>query len=521
MKIRIFSERADNSFFRSFLRTFLALFTLSFCLFAAFITLPRESFVSDSLVKILQAKGWVESGFQSQEVHYLGKPIDPDFNYFLIGTATSRSGEKIAPFPFSNTILSAPFVALGLPEGILYFSAFLFWIYLIILHKISNEYLIPIAAMIGTPLLHHFLSFSDVSIAATLVLLGISFLLSERSEFLTANRFFYFYSGVLIGIACWFRPEVIIFTFSFLFSFFVISLSRSKKIEFENSLKGFLFAFGFLILFSAFVIYNSIHYDSLLGPRVASNHSILNFDWLTKISSIRSLLVSGNGRVGFFGYSPWYLFVIGFCIWNWNKILESSRIWILCFITNLTLVCILTPNDSNIDWGSRYFTCSAFIPLLLIKEVIGIKDIKPMFQKFTLAVFGVLILISLNTNQKVIRTMRKISQQLAQIQSEIPWDNSKVFVTHKNHIANTLGMNYFDQTILLLAEPEDLDTIISRNRRLRFVLIEDIFDRSLSEFAKDQLKDRYTISEIKKEDKNPIRITELTPKRLDNRKDRE
>ncbi|MBM9500057.1 hypothetical protein JWG44_07320 [Leptospira sp. 201903071] len=474
-------------------------------------TIPKNSFAADSLVKVLQTKGWIESGFQSQEVFYLGKSIDPDFKYFLIGTSTSRSGEKITPFPFANTILSAPFVALGFQEGILYFSAFLFWIYLIILYKITRQYLIPIVVLIGTPLLHHFLSFSDVSVAVTLVLLGILFLLKEGSEFLTENRFHYFFSGILVGVSCWYRPEVILFAFSFLFSFFLIAFSRLRKIQFEDSLKGFLFAFGFSILFSSFVIYNFIHYDSFFGPRVASNHSILDFDWSTKFGSIQSLLISGNGRVGFFGYSPWYIFVIGFCIWNWNKILKSSQIWIISFITNLILVCILTPNDSNIDWGSRYFTCSVFIPILLLKEFKRIENTKPMFQKFIFITLGLLILISLNLNQKVIRSMRKISQQLAQIQSEIPWDNSKVFVTQKNNIANTFGMNYLDQTILLLSKPEDLNTIVLENGKLPFILIEDILDRSLYKYAKDRLKDRYTITEIRKGD-SLIQITELVPK---------
>ncbi|RHX85211.1 LA_3751/LA_3752 family putative glycosyltransferase [Leptospira stimsonii] len=508
MKIGNLSDKFKSPRARSFFNVVFFLCIFVFCFSTTSYTLPKSSFAADSLVKILQAKGWVESGFQSQTVHYLGKSIDPAYKYFLIDTSTSRSGEKITPFPFANTIITAPFVAFGFPEGIIYLSAFIFFLYLILLLRITKLYLTPIATIFGTPLLHHFISFSDVSIAATLVLFGITFLLTEDMSF-NKNQPRLFISGALMGIACWYRPEVIILTSCFLFSNFLIPLIKTKTIEKEVVRRSFVFSFGFLILFSAFIAYNWVHYDSILGPRVESNRSILLFDWPTKFGSIRSLLINGNGRVGLFGYSAWYLFVIGFCLWNWTKIRETSQIWIITFLTNLTLVCIFTPNDSNIDWGSRYFTCSAFVPLLLLKEFQQIKIGKPIFQKFFLSILGILILYSLNINHKVIRTMRRISLQLTQIQSSIPWSESKVFVTHRNNIANTFGLNYLNQTILLLSSVEDLNKVVLENQKVNFVLIEDVTDNSLSKYAREHFQDRYSITEIRKERIGLIQLTEM------------
>ncbi|EMM84043.1 hypothetical protein LEP1GSC037_2879 [Leptospira interrogans str. 2006001854] len=97
---------------------------MGFIFYATYYTIPKFSFASDSLVKVLQTKGWIESNFQSQEIYYLGKKLDPNFNFLLVQTIISTKGEKIGPFPFANTLITTPFVWIGHPEWILYLSAF-------------------------------------------------------------------------------------------------------------------------------------------------------------------------------------------------------------------------------------------------------------------------------------------------------------------------------------------------------------------------------------------------------------
>lgn len=499
-------------------------------------TIPKSSFASDSLVKILQAKGWIESDFQSQEVYYLGKRLDSDFNFLFVQTIDSPQGDKIAAFPFANTLITVPFVWIGHPEWILYLSALLFGLYTIVLYGISKRTLIPIVAAIGTPLFHHFISFSDVAVAATLVLSGILILYDDNPIF-SENRFSHtILSGVLFGLACWYRPEILILVVCLVCSTFTIGLFSKEGYSRGKLKRIFSFSFGFALSFSIFVLYNYINYDSILGPRISSNDTIADLDVVIKISNIRSLLFAGNGRLGLLGYCPWYFFIVLFGIWKWKKTNENVKIWILTFGSNLILVSILTPNDSNIDWGSRYLTCSVFIPLLLLNEIKipnNPKNIYELFQntnflsqkvsepKDTMPIgrlkenqirswfgnknykniiflaFGVLIVYSLNVNLRVIKLMRRISVQLAHIQSEIPWDSSKVFVTRKLNIANTFGLNYLSQTILLIKDPKDLARILRSHPGEKFVLIEDQWDKSLSEFVKNKFAGKMKITKIK------------------------
>ncbi|PJZ42095.1 hypothetical protein CH370_07540 [Leptospira kmetyi] len=467
-------------------------------LFAAYYTKPDSSFAADSLMKILQTKGWIANDFRSQEIFYLGKRIDSEFAFFPIETYTTERGEKIGPFPIANTLITSPFVWANQPGLLIYLCALLFCAYLTLLYGMTKRILIPFAAAIATPLFHHFISFSDVSVAAVLVLLGVSILQNENNLFAGYHPAPMLLSGALFGLGCWYRPEVLILTACIVFSSILIK-TFSKESSFIEDLKNVSsFSGGFVLIFATFVLYNFLNYDSFLGPRVASNRTIAVFDLAAKISSVKSLIFAGNGRLGLLGYSPWYLLIVLFGLWKWKVSSESARTWILTFVLNLILVGILTPNDSNIDWGSRYLTCSVFIPLLLLNEIKLKETQTKLYKNIILFGFGILIVYSASVNLKVIKLMRKISIQLSQIQSEIPWNSSKVFITQKIHVANTFGLNYLSQTILLIHNENDLDQILKSYPNETLVLIEEPFDKTLSEFVQTKFSNSFRIEDITK-----------------------
>ncbi|TGK30635.1 hypothetical protein EHQ05_06740 [Leptospira yasudae] len=477
---------------------------------AAYYTKPDASFAADSLMKVLQAKGWVESDFRSQEVFYLGKRIDSEFHFFPIATATTEQGEKIGPFPIANTLITAPFVWLNHPGWLIYLCAILFCTYIILLYTMTKRFMVSIAAVFATPLFHHFISFSDVAVAALLILLAVLFVHHENSLFSGNHTAPMFLSGTLIGLSCWYRPEALILAVCLCGSA-VFAKLFSKQSRFSEDWKHITaFLCGFALIFSTFVLYNFLNYGSFLGPRVSSNQSISDFNFSVKVSSIQSLLFAGNGRLGFFGYSPWYVFILLFGFWKWKKASESVRIWILTFCTNLIAVGILTPNDSNIDWGSRYLTCSVFIPLLLLNEIKVPENPKKWIRNLILLGIGILIFYSVNVNLKVIPLMRKIAIQLDRIQNAIPWDRSKVFITQKIHIANTFGLNYLSQTILLIRGPKDLEDILRSHPKETFFLVEDQLDKSLSSLVREKFSAQFVSKEIPSREEL-LHLTEVTP----------
>lgn len=122
--------------------------------------------------------------------------------------------------------------------------------------------------------------------------------------------------------------------------------------------------------------------------------------------------------------------------------------------------------------------------------------------------FLILILYSISVNFKMIQLMRKISIQLSEIQSEIPWDNSKIFITSKSSIANTFGLNYLSQTILLIKEPKDLIQILQSHPNERFILIENKSDKPWSESIRNEFTNKLKITIIKYP-KVHLRFTEI------------
>lgn len=486
------------------MRASLLFLAVLLALAAAHFTVPASSFASDSLMKVLQARGWIESGFRSQEIHYPAKAIDPDFSFFPIGTIETM-GEHLGPFPFANTILTAPFAAAGSPEALIYFCALLFCAYLCIFYGLTQRYSTLIAAALGTPLFHHFTGFSDVAAAALLSLCSVFLIYGKDRFFSNVNPGRVLAAGALMGLACWFRQEVVILLVCFTLSFAVLELVKDRTgPEWKQF---FRFQAGFAAVLGLFIGYNLLRYHSILGPRVDANQAILSLDIAAKVNNIRELLFGGGGRVGFLSFSPWYALVVLACLALWSRISETSKILAVTFVAHLVLVCILTPNNSNIDWGTRYFSCSVFIPILLLDNLISINNRKIWFR-ILLGTFAALVLYSGSVNQRAIKSMRKSSLQLAWIQSEIPWDSSRVFVTKNVEISNAFGLNYLSQKILLVRSDADLDRILANQAVQSIVLIEHAAQPSLSNHARKQGRG-WIISE-KKAANMLLILTELT-----------
>lgn len=471
-------------------RAGLLLAAAALVLACAHYTVPASSFAADSLMKVLEAKGWLESGFQSQEIYYRARAIDPEFSFLPIHTTVTQRGEHVGPFPFANTLLIAPFVAANMPAGIVYFSALLFCLYLAILYGITKRYSALVIAAAGTPLLHHFLSFSDVAAAAVLSLLAV-LLIYRQSPLFSVRSKASFFSGCLLGAACWYRPEVLILAGSLLLSAAGIKLLRDRRLpeEWPEILK---FTGGFALILLTFVSYNYLRYDLILGPRIDSNRTILSFDLADKLTNVKELLFTGSGRVGFLSFSPWYGIVM-LCVVTWKHWSEKSRILACAFLLNLAAVCLLTPNNSNIDWGTRYLSCSVFIPVLLLHEMIVTPSLQQLVRRVALGFAAVLVLYSATVNQRVFKFMRKSSLQLAWIQSEIPWDSSKIFVTKNVEIANAFGLQYLSQTILLIRNESNLDQILRHPDTRHVVLIEHGAQPNLARFAGAQDAGRFSI----------------------------
>ena len=169
--------------------------------------------------------------------------------------------------------------------------------------------------------------------------------------------------GFISGMSVWFRPESIIFLIFFILLIFIFNI----KIK-------FLYYYLFFLLTSIliFILINLFNYNNALGTRIISNQSdIFNFDLIIKLKIIKSLLIYGDGRYGTFGYMPYLLLFIIIFLMNNKYYNKKYKVIFLSSILSILSISILSPNNSNIDWGSRY-TTFVIIPLIISFKSINI-----------------------------------------------------------------------------------------------------------------------------------------------------
>ncbi|MCW7493206.1 hypothetical protein ND861_10820 [Leptospira sp. 2 VSF19] len=451
-------------------------------------TRPSHSFVSDSLTKVLQSIFWIDNGFEEQGIHYPGKSIDPDYKFFYFKESyqlqVNKNGSLIAPFPFLNTVLITPLVKLHWLDGIVYLGAILFWLYSCFIYRITKSYWSFVVVLFFTPLLQHFLSFSDIAFASFFLscFLVTSF---KKSNFhlITAVSF-------VFGLLALFLRTEILLLYLLLISIHLLSLYKNGRALKENHwhLERIFVISTIVVLF---VVSNYLVYQSILGPRFDNNRVGIFRLEMDVFLKWKSLLLGGNGRLGFFGYSPW-LFILSvlYIFLSLERKKSIGRNLFYLWVLLIILITFFSPNDSNIDWGTRYYSSFSIFPILLLfhfkwRRLVGLK------KYFLLVLLFVSFSYSVYINFKVWKEMKKISVQIEDLVNKLMEDPSEYYIVEDPTIANALGIMHVRSPIFYGNPSEILNGFGSamKGKRVRFLLLpsaklasqEDPFWKKISE----------------------------------------
>ncbi|MCT8332251.1 hypothetical protein NUH30_01055 [Leptospira sp. 85282-16] len=432
-------------------------------------TRPNFSFASDSLTKVLQSVFWIENGFSDQGIYYPGKDIDPNYNFFYFkhsyNLQINKNGSLIAPFPFLNTILITPFVYLHWQSGIVYLGAFLFWLNSFLIYRITKRWWIFLVILFFTPLLQHYLAFSDIAFASIFLSFFLTtFFKKPDFSFLSAV-------SVLFAIFSLFlRTEVLLlYILLFMIQLYLLFRNKAKVKRYVGNVHR-LYVIS-LILF-VYVATNYLVYDSILGPRFDNNKTGIFRLELDVIQKWKSLLFWGNARLGLLGYSPWLIIlcVLYFFFHPERKTSIEKKLFLIWLVL-VVIVTFLSPNDSNIDWGTRYYTCFSIFPILLLshfkwKRIVGIK------KSILLFFLCIGLLYSAYINFKVWKEMKNISVQIGELVNNLGEDPADVYVVEDPAIANSLGVLHIRSSIFY-GNPTEVVSKLSdqlKGKRVRFLL---------------------------------------------------
>jgi hypothetical protein len=324
-------------------------------------------FLGDSLDKLVQAESIIKNHFISDTLYYPASDLDPEYHYTPFSVI--KSGKSfLSPFPAAYGYLSALLLVFFSPVSLPIFSLLLFASTFTILYKLSGNsksFLIYIPLLTALPF--QYLGFGDLAAAVFPGFIGFALYFFKSPDFYNKKErpsaLLMITAGVLGGSAIWFRLEALLLYISLL-----LSITFIKK---KDSLTPDLLLFigGFTAIAAAFFTYNQFFYGNALGIRYIFNEAGIQSSGgiNTRLEIIQSLLFMGNMRIGFFMFMPFLLLMYLYYIipGRFKSLNESDRIMLISSVLFIILVSLSAPNDSNIDWGSRYLSF-ALLPAIIL-----------------------------------------------------------------------------------------------------------------------------------------------------------
>jgi hypothetical protein len=458
---------------------------------------PEYSLAGDSLNKYIQTKSLILQSFRTEQIYYPAKNIDSDFQYYPLHHVINVKERRISVFPVFLAVVSAPLILLADPSGIFFVSILLMFLSLIVLNYywgLSNK--VFIFSVLCTPLFVHSFGFFDVSIGNITVILALSLYLKGfpgRSEWLR-----FFIAGLLMGLSVWFRMEGILIVISI-----IVSSMLVYGFKYYFSLSRFMFIIGFAIIAVLYIGFNFIDYGNLLGPRYIINESGI-FSLSDKLEAMKSLFLFGGIRLGFFGYTPAFIGVLTVLfIPKYRRQLLLDENFLLYFsVIFLILAGLFSPNDSNIDWGTRYFS-QAILPVTILLQALFriFSQTENRNTRILTYLFYFLFVFSFIVTVQAYRFLKNTSKQLEMIQKEFHKSEYDILLFQNRVLAGHIGLEYFRTKTVLAENASDLRHLLknikstSSGKRIAFYefIVPEQY-RSIKEL--DTLKDKESYFKI-------------------------
>ena len=406
---------------------------------------PQYIFTTDSLIKLTQSYGLLNSNFSSESIEYLGKDIDPSYTYSPFKGSTLRliqiNNNYIGPFPVAFSLLSAIYLKVFQPHYLPFLSLFFTWVGLIFFYiKWSCSLKASLLILFCTPLFIVSFDYAEYTLFAVLHFIGLSLLLQSTEK---TKIVYLCLSGLFMGISVFFRIEAILFTFSLCLSYLLMYKVKINK----QFLIPIVITF---LIFLLFFVFNYLTYNHILGTRFTVNESGFFADPIQKFNNILTLLVFNNMKLGLLVTVPMLLFIFGFLykIDTYKKIQPSMQILLNTTSIFIILVLLLSPNDGgNLNWGSRYFLL-IFFPVGLLFHYI--KENFSISNKKLIYLVNFLITLSILVNIVMTLVVKASTGAFKQIQNQFIETDTDVWLFISDDHVYFIGLEYFHKKVFLL-----------------------------------------------------------------------
>lgn len=450
------------AFIRS--KKFLFWSLLCFGMFASLrLTLPEYSLFQDSHDKAVQIDSLFRNGFQSEELYYPGKTIDPDLEFYYLpkNLHLVNRDRLISAFPLSFAAVVSPFYWLCGIKNLPYFSVILSFITLLLLRKYWKfDFFFLFVSFFCTFAWTLSFDFSENTLIILLSLIPLILLFKGEPDFKK-----HFFAGIFLGFYVWFRLEGLIYAGSLLL-FYAIALLTVylKKRKVKNILFFLNTLFGFIATVSIFFLWNWIDYGNILGTRYLANLQGFSVSWSQRIDWMINLLFFGPLKVGYFGYLPSALILFSILTFHFQKLSRVNRTLLGSSLLFLIFVLLTAPNDGFNNWGPRFFASIILPYTILIRKYWflavrkGKKNLKRIFI-FCFAYSFLLGLIGLGIQRGRSIHVKKFSSIISNVDADI-W----VYTDYLSFYS--IGTRYLDKIVFKADNADQILKIVSRSSKV-------------------------------------------------------
>ncbi|MEI7012429.1 hypothetical protein V9X60_06860 [Leptospira licerasiae] len=241
-----------------------------------------------------------------------------------------------------------------------------------------------------------------------------------------------------------------------LFTFFVGRTSFKK--QYEKDRFFLIVSSGVAVII--FAVVNYYLYDSIFGSRIGGNAKSL----LTQEGNKTfSLLFFGNGRIGFLTFVPWIILAFLLLTLKFRSLETKEKILLGSSFASLLAVVITAPNDSNIDWGTRYLSW-LIVPISLLcfsgnsMKILQSFGLKIRITAFTL--FGISILISFG----YLFIQNQISKEFLKYNTWLKSQKTEISIVQQAKIESLYGQEILHRKVLFpnrKSDPKKFATFIT------------------------------------------------------------
>lgn len=450
-------------------------------------------FFADNSTKFYQGYAVIHNNFKDDTIRCQWLEEVGYCKFFQITNTMAKRGEEVfGAFPFALSYVNGILIKFISHKWILWLSEVIF---ILLIYNLYFSKWVDIKGifllLFCTPLFLQFYTFLDLAFQIFFISFFWIYYKKLQDKKMTLEWSFFY--GVLTGLNFFFRVEGIFYLFFLIFLLFLFD--KNKKFH-------FFYGLGNFVVLVILAILNYYFYQNIFGNRILANQvNIFSTNVLEKLYNILSIVWGNSFRIGFFQYMPWIVLIIFISLRNFKKFDLLWKIKYITLILSLIFIVILSPNDSNVDYGSRYLS-TLILPFLILNDYI-----KQFYKKNKIInlIMILFFLVSGYFTYKYFQKMiLKVNQDSSKIYQEIPeeFKRNSLWIFHSNFVPSIFGYHLVENKTIVLEhkkEVEEFDKLLNQHNYEKVVVFHSYFFSETNNLKDKEVEDRsfYEDEEVK------------------------